>query len=266
MSRTPVWIAALAALAALAAAPGAQAARVARLGPAARGDLLVSFSGAGGGSYRFHAPAVGGSAACRVADTTYAETDSYHWSYRFLVAPGGGSSDAPVALAAGGQLSASEQLLQCAGTAAATSTCTQTLRAPPAADAGDLAYPGVTVALEGPSISVGAVGELLPATAQPFCSGVGVLLPNPAAAFAQLQASVSIPRAGLASTGAVMRHFRIAGSSLYAGVALSGSCDSTACDPAGCQTSAGDSGDPGPPSTCSFSESYSGTIEVRVIR
>ena len=57
----------------------------------------------------------------------------------------------------------------------------------------------------------------------------------------------------------------MAGSGLYAGVALSGSCNSTTCDTDNC-TQDLPGGAPGPPSSCSFSESYSGTIEVRVVR
>jgi hypothetical protein len=145
-----------------------------------------------------------------------------------------------------------------------TSTCTQGLRAPLSANSGDLAYPGVTVALSGRSVTVGAVGELIPATPQPLCSGIGVLLPSPVEAFAQLQGSVSIPRAALAGTGDVTRRFTIAGSGLYAGVALSANCDSGSCDTATCANTA--TPGPGGPSSCSFDESYSGTIEVRVVR
>jgi len=250
--------------AALASAPGALASRSTRGGEFPAGDLVVTFSGYGGGQYRFHQPPVGAGSACRVADTTYGATDAYHWSYRFVLPPTGGSSDAPILLAAAGELSATEQLLQCAGTAALTSTCTQALRAPLIADSGDLAYPGVTVALSGRSIAVGAVGELIPATAQPVCSGLGVLLPSPVEAFAQLQGSVTIPRAALASTGDVTRRFTIAGSGLYSGVTLSSSCDSSGCNTATCA----DTAVPGPdgPSSCSFDESYSGTIEVRVVK
>jgi hypothetical protein len=250
--------------AALASAPGALASRSTHGGELPAGDLVVTFSGFGGGAYRFHEPPLGAGSACRVADTTYSGTDAYHWIYRFALPPTGGSSDSPIALAAAGQLSATEQLLQCAGTAAVTSTCTQGLRAPLSANSGDLAYPGVTVALSGRSVTVGAVGELIPATPQPLCSGIGVLLPSPVEAFAQLQGSVSIPRAALAGTGDVTRRFTIAGSGLYAGVALSANCDSGSCDTATCANTA--TPGPGGPSSCSFDESYSGTIEVRVVR
>ncbi len=249
---------------ALASAPGALASRSTRGGELPVGDLVVTFSGFGGGAYRFHEPPLGAGSACRVADTTYAGIDSYHWIYRFVLPPTGGSSDAPIALSAAGQLSATEQLLQCAGSAAVTSTCTQGLRAPLSADSGDLAYPGVTVALSGRSINVGAVGELIPATGQPLCSGLGVLLPSPVEAFAQLQGSVSIPRAALASSGDVTRRFTIASSGLYQGVTLSSSCNSSSCNTATCADTATPS--PGGPSSCSFDESYSGTIEVRVVK
>ena len=73
-----------------------------------KGDLVVTFGGSGGGTYRFHKPAVGGSgaSACRVADTTYAEIDSYRWSYRFVLPPAGGSSTAPSAPAGRARASA----------------------------------------------------------------------------------------------------------------------------------------------------------------
>ncbi len=245
-------------------APSALAAGGTRAAGLVKGDLVITFAGAGAGSYRFHGPSLGAGSSCRVADTTYGATDAYHWSYRFVVPPTGGSSDTPIAPNAFGSLSAIEQLQQCAGSAAVTSTCTQALRAPLASDSADLTYPGVTVGLNGRSLTVGAVGELVPATAQPLCSGVGVLLPDPVEAFGSLQASVTIPRAALAASGDVTRHFTIGGSSLYAGVALSGSCDATSCDTTTCMTSDAPGG--GAPSSCSFDESYSGTIEVRVVR
>lgn len=255
-------IAVMAAL--LVPAPSALAAAHTRAAALPKGDLVVTFSGAGGGSYRFHEPAVGAGSACRVADTTYNETDSYHWIYRFVVPPSGGSSDTPIALSAEGQLSANQQLLQCAGNAAVTSSCSQGLRAPLPTNGDDLTYPGVTVGLVGRSVTVGVLGELVPATPQPLCSGIGVLLPNPVEAFAELQASVSISRADLASSGDVTKRFTIAGSSLYAGVALSGSCNSAGCDTATCVSTATPGG--GGPSACGFNESYTGTIEVRVVK
>ena len=249
--------------------PSALASRTTRVTALPKGDLVITFSGSGGGSYRFHKPPDGFGSACRVADTTYSETDSYHWSYRFVVAPTGGSSDTPIALAAGGELNGTEQLMQCAGTAAVTSTCMQALRAPATANTGDLAYPGVTVGLAGRSVIVGAVGELVPSTPQPLCSGLGVLIPNPVQGFAGLQASVAVSRAALASSGDVTRHFTMAGSGLYAGVTLSGGCNSAGCDTGDCtnQTSAGaPGGGAGGANSCGFNESYSGTIEVRVVR
>jgi hypothetical protein len=84
-------------------------------------------------------------------------------------------------------------------------------------------------------------------------------------AFAQLQANVSISRADLASSGDVIKRYTITGSGLYAGVALSGSCDSASCDPATCATTATPGGG-GATNTCAFDESYSGTIEVRVVK
>lgn len=253
-------------VASLACVPGALASHGTRGGELPKGDLVVTFSGSGGGSYRFHAPPSGVGSNCRVADTTYDETDSYHWGFRFVLPPTGGAST-PIQVWGGGQLSSTEQLLQCGGAAAVTSQCTQGLRAPLSASAGDLAYPGVTVEGEGSSITVGAVGELLASTPQPSCSGVGVLLPNPVVGYDQLQATVAIPRAQLVNTGDVTRHFTMAGSGLYAGEALSGSCDSTACDTQSCTTAAaGSAPGGGAPTSCSFDESYSGTIEVRVVR
>jgi hypothetical protein len=228
---------------------------------------VVTFSGSGGGAYRFHEAAVGAGSSCRAADSTYSETDSYHWRYRFVVSPTGGSSDTPSAAVAGGQLSSSEQLLQCGGVAAVTSSCTQTLEPPLPGNSADLAYPGVLVGLNARFVTVGAVGELIAATPQPICTGVGVLLANPVEAFAQLQASVAIPRAALESSGDVTRRFTIGGSGLYDGVALSGSCNSTGCNPKTCSTTAGvGGGGGGPTNACSFNETYSGTIEVRVVR
>lgn len=59
------------------------------------------------------------------------------------------------------------------------------------------------------------------------------------------------------------RRFTMAGSGLYAGVALAGSCSATGCDVKNCV----DDGAAGPaPSSCSFSAGYTGTIEVRVVR
>jgi hypothetical protein len=255
----------------LAPLPVALAAAHTRAAPLTKGDLVITFSGYGGGGYRFHTPPQGTGSACRVADTTYSETDAYHWSYRFVLPPTGGSSDTPLSVSGAGQLSSSLELLQCAGTAAATSTCTQTLRAPLPINSTDLTYPGVTVGLVGRSVSVGAVGELVTAAPQPLCDGVGVLLPNPVEAFAQLQTSVAIPRAQLAATGDVVKRFTIADSGLYAGVALSGSCNAAACDTQTCADAttavSPPAGTPAPPAnSCSFSETYSGTIEVRVVK
>lgn len=259
-------LAVIAVTAAFAAAlPSALSAHAKQNSDLAKGDLVVTFSGSGGGGYRFHQPALGVGGSCRVADTTYTEIDSYHWIYRFVVPPTGGSSDTPVWLTAGGELSSSELLAQCAGTAAVTSTCTQALRAPLPGNVGDLAYPGVSVGVDGRVLTVGAVGELIPASPQPTCSGLGVLIANPVQGFAQLQATVSIPRTLLASTGDVTRRFTMAGSGLYAGVALSGSCNASGCDTKTCTVTAV-AGSGGGASSCSFDESYVGMIEVRVVK
>jgi hypothetical protein len=227
-----------------------------------KGDLIVIFSGSGGGSYRYHQPAQGRGAACRSADTGYTETDSYRWYYRFVLSPGGGSSDSPVAAAGGGALQGSEQLSQCAGTAALTSTCTQSLHAPSASNAGDVAYPGVVVGDgEGRTITIGAIGELVPSALQ--CSGLSVFAPNPVEGFSQLQASVSFDRAALEQSGDLTRRFTMAGSGLYDGVTLAASCNSSSCDSGDCSL---DASPGGPPVSCSYAESYSGTIEIRVVR
>jgi hypothetical protein len=265
MSRKLCWIIAVSAAAA-GATPLASALAARGTAPRAlpKGDLVVSFSGTGGGSYRFHQPPLGGDgSACRVADTSYIAIDSYRWSYRFVLPPGGGSSDAPSTLAGGGQLSGTQQLLQCAGAAAVTSTCTQALRAPLSSNSADLAYPGVTVGASGRFVTVGAVGELVRSTPQPICDGLSVRVGNLVEGFSQLQASVSFPRALLASTGDAVRRFTIAGSGLYRGVTLSGACDSASCAVSSCTDG---SGGVGAPSACSFNESYSGRIEVRVVR
>jgi hypothetical protein len=229
-----------------------------------KGDLLITFRGSGQGSYRYHEPAVGSGAACRSADTTYGETDSYDWDYRFMVPPTGVTGAPPILLLGGGEMNATQLLAQCAGAAAVTSTCTQALNTPTSASAQDLAYPSVVLSAAGKLVTIGVLGEMNTATPQAQCTGLNVFEPNPVEGFSQLQASVSFPRSQLQSTGVVVRHFTMAGSGLYNGVALSGSCDSVGCDVRNCDDSGGAGS--GPPSSCSFSEGYSGTIEVRVIR
>ena len=53
----------------------------------------------------------------------------------------------------------------------------------------------------------------------------------------------------------------MAGAGLYQGIALSGACSSPACTSSVCAQ-----GQAGPLSSCGFGESYSGTIEIRVVR
>jgi hypothetical protein len=236
------------------------------LGP--RGDLIVTFSGTGGGSYRFHAPAQGSATACRSGEATYTETDSYSWSYTFVVPPTGGSSIAPVSLAGSGLLSSTELTRRCGGSAVTSTTCVQALRPPTQAASADLAYPGVNVVASARQITVGALGELLRIGAQPSCTGTGAgaLIPNPVGGFQELQASVTFPRTVLAHPGGFGGTFTMGGSGLYAGVPLSGACNSTTCDPQTC-TQAGPGGGGGALQTsCSFGEGYSGTIEVRLVR
>lgn len=227
-----------------------------------RGDLLVTFSGIGGGGYRYHDPSSGTGALCHTPDTSYDETDSYSWRDTFVVAPAGGTSDAPITLAGTGQLSGSTQLGPCGSAAASTSLCTQSLRPPSGQGDGDLAYPGVNVVLSGRLVTIGAVSELL-RSASPACTGDGALEPNLVQGYSGLQASVSFPRAQLLRTGDYKVAFTIGSSGLYSGVPLSGSCNSTSCDTSDCSQDLPAGG--GPPNACTFNETYTGTIEVRVI-
>jgi hypothetical protein len=228
-----------------------------------RGDLLVTFTGTGGGGYRFHAPASGSGASCHSPDTVYAETDAYSWRASFVVGPSGGTSDAPLTLAGAGQLTGSEQLGPCGANDATSTTCAQSLHAPPLSSDGDVAYPGVAVVLSGKLVTVGAISELL-RNGAPSCDGPGGFEPNVVTGYTGLQASVSFPRALLARTGDYRAPFSMPSSGLYAGVTLNGSCNSTSCAAADCSQDLPPSG--GASSTCSFGETYSGTIEVRVIR
>ena len=228
-----------------------------------RGDLLITFSGTGGGAYRYHSPPDGTGASCHTPDTAYTETDTYSWRDTFVVGPAGGTSDAPITLAGAGQLSGIAQLGPCGASAASTSTCTQSLRAPSSQGDGDLTYPGVTVVLSDRLVTIGALSELLRG-ASPACTGGGALEPNIVQGYTGLQASVSFPRALLLRTGDYKEPFTIGSSGLYSDVAQSGSCNSTSCDTSDCSQDQPGSG--GPPSSCTFGETYSGTIEVRVIR
>ncbi|HEX4033078.1 MAG TPA: hypothetical protein VHX66_01430 [Solirubrobacteraceae bacterium] len=252
------------AVAAAVAAPlsSASAARSRDTRSLPKGSLMVIFSGSGGGSYRYHEPARGSGSACHSADTTYTEADNYRWYYRFVLPPAGGATDTPVATSGGGQLQGTEQLTQCAGSAALTSTCTQNLQTPLASSATDLAYPGIVVGGSARTITVGAIGELVPSALQ--CSGLSIFAPNPIQGFSQLQASVSFDRAALQESGDEVRHFTMAGSGLYDGVTLSASCSSTSCDTNDCTLDATPAG--GPPVSCNYNESYSGTIEIRVVK
>ena len=157
----------------------------------------MTFSGSGGGSYRFHQPGLLGAAVCRSGDSTYAETDSYSWSYTFVVPPTGGRASAPASMTGTGLLSSVQQTRRCGGTTATTTTCTQTLRPPTQADEADLAFPGVDVVASARQITVGALGELL-RPAPPTCSGDGSLIPNVVRGYLELQASVTFPRSMLA--------------------------------------------------------------------
>ena len=231
---------------------------------APRGDLLITFSGSGGGGYRFHDPASGAGSGCRSADTTYVESDSYTWSYTFAVPPAGGRGVAPLSSSGSGLLISTQQTARCGGTPGATTSCTQSLRTPTQANSADLDYPGVDVTVSGRQITVGGLGELLRSPAQSFCTGGDGFVPNLVAGYAGLQASVSFSRAQLARNGSYRGTFTMAGAGLYAGVPLSGGCNATSCDTSNCATDL--PGGPGAPNSCSYNESYSGTIEVRVIK
>ena len=61
------------------------------------------------------------------------------------------------------------------------------------------------------------------------------------------------------------RRFTMGGSGLYAGVALSGSCAGVGCQSRDCVQAAAPA-PAAPPVGCSFSEDYSGTIEVELVR
>jgi hypothetical protein len=245
---------------ALASAPAALGGTVTQ-GP--RGYLMVTFSGSGGGGYRSHDPAEGAGAGCREPNTSSTETDSYSWSYTFVVPPAGGSGGAPVGVTGSGQISSTEQAGRCSGSPAASTTCSEQLRPPPAGDSGDLAYPDVNVVVSGREVTVGALGELV-ADGSPSCTGPGTLVPNLVQGYSQLQASVTFPRAVLYRTGVYSGTFTMDGSGLYDGVALSGQCSSTSCDTANCTQDLPAGG--GAPSSCSYGEDYNGTIEVRTLR
>ena len=178
----PKWVgfATLAAAFALAAPAALAAHSTARATSLPRGDLVIIFSGTGAGSYHFHQPPQGAGSACHVADTTYGETDTYRWSYRFVVPPTGGSSDTPFGLTASGQIASTEQLLQCAGDASVSTSCTQLLHVPGPNNGADLAYPGVTVSLIGVvSLTSARWASLLRRRRSRRAGGACVLLANP---------------------------------------------------------------------------------------
>ena len=253
---------------ALIAAPlsSAAAARNGRpWGTASRGDLLVTFSGGGGGAYRFHEPATGGlGLACRTPDTGYVETDSYSWSFSFIVPAGGGGSAVPVSQSASGLLGATERTATCAGTPATTGICTQPLHVPSPTNAADLAYPAVNVVASAHLVTVGALAELVRGSAAPSCTGIATLVPNRVQGYGGLQATVSFPRGRLTSTGDARASVTMAGAGLYSDVALSATCNSASCDTTNCQQDlpAGS----GQPPSCTYAENYTGTIEVRILR
>jgi len=260
--RKLLLIASLAALAAPLAS--AQGARVHAGAAPPYGDIEVTFSGSGGGAYRYRDAAVGGSGpSCRSPQQSYTESDSYSWSFSFAVPPGGGATELPIAASGAGLLAGGERLDACAGAPAQSSACQLTLAAPPASDSGDVAYPDVSVVIAGREVTVGALAELVAGPAQPGCGGAMALVPNPVPGWSELQASVSFPRALLARPDGYTVPITMSGAGLWAGTPLSGACDSTACDAATCVA---DQPAAGPRTACSFDESYSGTLEIRVVR
>jgi len=241
----------------------AQGARGRTSDAAPYGDIEVTFSGSGGGAYRYHDPAAGGAgASCRSPELSYAESDSYSWNVSFAFAPGGGTTQAPLAVFGSGQLSASQRLGPCAGAGPQPGACSETLAAPSPADASDLAYPSASVVIAGRQVTVGVLAELV-AAAPASCSGGATLTPNPVAGWSELQASVSFPRALLARPGGYSAPVTMSGTGLWADVPLSGACSSGACEGGTCE---GGQPSVGPRSSCAFGESYSGTIEIRVVR
>ena len=171
---------------------------------AAAGRSLVTFSGTGGGGYRFHEPAaaaLGRSAAS--PDTTYAETDSLQLElHASSCRPAGGTSDAPVD--AGRQRAAERDRAARAVRrrgAASTSTCTQSLRRAVPANAGRPRLSRrdrrrLRAARHGRRARRAA-----PATRAGRAPVDGALAPNLVAGLRRLQASVSFPRALLMRTG-----------------------------------------------------------------
>jgi len=243
---------------------GAQAAGAGVRVPASRGSLLITFSGVGGGSYGFHHPADAAGRSCEHAETTYDQTDSYSWSYTFVVPPGGGPSDAPLSLSGSGVLASIEQTSRCGDAQGRVTSCTQSLRAPTSANLSDLAYPEVNVVASTRQITIGAFGELVRAGAQASCSGPGSFIPNLVRGYAEVQASTTFPRALLNRPAGYTATFSMGGPGLYAGTSLSGSCTGATCDPLDCTQDEPAGGSP--LSSCSFGESYTGTIEVRAVR
>jgi hypothetical protein len=226
------------------------------------GDIEVTFSGSGGGAYRYQDAAVGAGASCRGPQQSYAESDSYSWSFSFAIAPGGGATQTPLATSGAGTLSGAERLGPCAGEPAQSGACLETLGAPPASDSGDVAYPGVSVVIAGRQVTVGALAELVANPSAPGC-GNATLIPNPAPGWSELQASVSFPRALLARPGGYSAPITMSGAGLWADTPLSATCNSSACDGATCVA---DGPFGGRRTACSYDESYSGTIEIRVVR
>ena len=118
---------------------GARRRSPARAGSRARaGDLIVTFSGSGGGSYRFHEPAQGAGARLPQRRHDLHRDRLLPLELHVRRAAGGGSSGAAVGARRRRRSSAAERADAAAAPArpATTSTCTQALRPPPPASVG----------------------------------------------------------------------------------------------------------------------------------
>jgi hypothetical protein len=230
-------------------------------GSASPGSIVVTFVGSGAGSYRYSvSPGASGlgDASCTNPAVSYSERDSYSWRFTFMVAHNGGVLAGPLASQGSGLLSATTSRCASASTAA---SCSLQLTAPTLADSDNLDYPDVSVTVTGSHITVAVIGELVLSPTATGCGG-GAYQPSPVVGFNQLQANVTVSRSALERSGHVSAPFTMAGSGLFAGVALSGACDGLTCQPQSCADVAASSG--GTTAACSYNESYAGTVQVRV--
>jgi hypothetical protein len=231
-------------------------------GSAPPGSIVVTFVGSGSGSYRYSVSPGGnslGEASCTNPAVSYSERDSYAWRFTFMVAHDGGVLAGPLASQGSGLLSATTA--HCASALTGASSCSLQLTAPTPADSDDLDYPDVNVTVTGSHVTVAVIGELVPSPKAAGCGG-GAYQPSPVVGFNQLQANVTLSRSALERSGHVSAPFTMAGSGLFAGVALSGACDGLTCQPQTCEDPAASPG--GSTAACSYDETYAGTVEVRV--